>query len=295
MWQSMGHSVCQPTVQVMRLCRAALKIPAKSSVPPRSPLYKLRPLPTPSESTLPQVLIPLHFNSFRSNTYRKNGEGSLRPASKFANSSLPPRHSSARAAVLIHFDLRPRGATDRALAHPQVLSLPLLDVSPQISENTATLSPFAATLTGRVKPKSCVCDSYKKHRGGGGSSAPPRPSPTAPQLPQLVIPRESRDLLFYSGLSDHGPRIKAHEPLGSSARLCDLCASALSFSVFRCHAPRRFPICSTHWPTTQRAIPPPSTFNFRLSTLSIHHSLFPTHSQLTAPPCSRTDNDSPRP
>ena len=167
----MGHSVCQPHIQVMRLRRAVLKIPAKSSVPHRSPLYKPRPLPTPSESTHPQLLIPLHFKSFISNTYRKPGRRSLLEAPKFVNSSLPPRHSSTRAAVPVRLDLRPRGATDRATAHPQVLSLPLLGASPQVSENTATLSPFAATLTRRVKPKSCVCHSYKKHRGVGGHRA----------------------------------------------------------------------------------------------------------------------------
>ena len=170
MWYSVaidGAYRLPAPVHVMRLRRAALKIPAKSSVPPRSPLYKLRPLPTPSESTLPQVLIPLHFKSFISNTYKKPGRGTLLEAPKFVNSSLPPCHSSTRAPVPVRLDLRPRGATDRATAHPQVLSLPLLDVSAQISENTATLSPFAATLTGRVKPKSCVCRSYKKTPGGG--------------------------------------------------------------------------------------------------------------------------------
>jgi len=164
----------------MRLRRAVLKIPAKSSVPPRSLLYKLRPLPTPSESTLPQLLIPLHFKSFISNTYEKTGRGPLRPAPKFVNSPLPSRHSSTRAAVLVSLDLRPRGATDRATAHPQVLSLPLLDASLQISENTATLSPFPATLTGRVKPKSCVCHSYKKTPGVGILRA---------TLPKIVIPK----------------------------------------------------------------------------------------------------------
>jgi hypothetical protein len=37
----------------------------------------------------------------------------------------------------------------------------------QLIENTATLSPISATLTSRVKPKSCVCHSYKKHPGWG--------------------------------------------------------------------------------------------------------------------------------
>src|ERR1700676_66291 len=36
-----------------------------------------------------------------------------------------------------------------------------------IIENTATLSLVFATLTGRVKHKSCVCHSYKKHPGWG--------------------------------------------------------------------------------------------------------------------------------
>ena len=75
----------------MRLRRAVLKIPPKSSVPPRSPLYKLRHLLTLSESTLPQVLIPLHFKSFISNTYKKPGGGTPLPAPKFVNSSLRTR------------------------------------------------------------------------------------------------------------------------------------------------------------------------------------------------------------
>ncbi len=55
----------------MRLRRAVLQIPAKSSVPPRLPFHKNHSLPTPSQSTLPQMLIPLHFNSFSSNAYKK--------------------------------------------------------------------------------------------------------------------------------------------------------------------------------------------------------------------------------
>jgi hypothetical protein len=55
----------------MRLRRAVLQISAKSSVPPRLPLHKSRSLPSPSQSTLPQLLIPRHFNSFSSNVYKK--------------------------------------------------------------------------------------------------------------------------------------------------------------------------------------------------------------------------------
>jgi hypothetical protein len=42
-------------------------------------------------------LIPLHFNSPRINTYKKPGRGSLLPAPKVCNSSLPaPRRRSER-------------------------------------------------------------------------------------------------------------------------------------------------------------------------------------------------------
>ena len=59
----------------MRLRRAVLQIPSRRSVPPQLPLYKNRYPLTRPESTLPQVLIPLHFISFISNTYKKPGGG----------------------------------------------------------------------------------------------------------------------------------------------------------------------------------------------------------------------------
>jgi hypothetical protein len=56
----------------MRLSRAVPKIPTKSSVPPRLPFHNNQFLLIPSQSTLPQLLIPLHFNSFRSSVYKKS-------------------------------------------------------------------------------------------------------------------------------------------------------------------------------------------------------------------------------
>jgi hypothetical protein len=83
----------------MRLHCAVLEIPAKSSVPPGSPLNKPRSLSTHSESTLPQTLIPLDFISFISNVYRKPGEGHSVPAQKFVNSSLAVRRSCEHARI----------------------------------------------------------------------------------------------------------------------------------------------------------------------------------------------------
>src|ERR1700686_5409583 len=71
----------------MRLRCSVLQISPKPAVPPRLPLYKSRhSLPRP-ESTLLQVLIPLHFNSFISNTYKKPGGGPHSEASNVGNSS----------------------------------------------------------------------------------------------------------------------------------------------------------------------------------------------------------------
>ena len=81
--------------QVMRLRRAVLQTPARSSVPPMSPIHKPRLLPTPSKSTLPQRLIPLHFNSFISNTYKKPGRGSSFPLQSFTIRHSPLAPSAA--------------------------------------------------------------------------------------------------------------------------------------------------------------------------------------------------------
>jgi hypothetical protein len=134
---------------LMRPRRAVLQTPPKSPAPPRLPFYKSCPPPTRSKSTLLQLLIPPHFNSPRINTYKKPGRGSLLPAPKFCNSSLLPYRLCSLATVPV----TPFSAT--------------LAGHSQLTENPATLSPAFATLTRRVKHKSFVCHSYKKHRGWG--------------------------------------------------------------------------------------------------------------------------------
>ena len=160
----------------MRLRRAVLQNPPKSSVPQRLPLYNNCPLLTRLESTLLQVLIPLHFNSPRINTYKKPGRGPLPKAPKFCNSSLPapclcsvlPRHIS-----LATIPVTPFPAT--------------LAYHSQLAENPATLSPLPATLTSYVKPNPCVCHSYKKHGGWGTHLNRKSPSAPTPQLSLLTV------------------------------------------------------------------------------------------------------------
>src|SRR5580704_86855 len=145
--------------------RAVLQTPPKSSVPHRLPFYKRCPPPTRSKSTLLQLLIRLHFNSPRINTYKKPGGGSLLPTPKFYNSSLlvyPER--CGRGPCL------PRSLVAR---HSSLATVPVTPFSAtltghsQLTENPPTLSPAVATLTRRVKHKSFACHSYKKHRGWG--------------------------------------------------------------------------------------------------------------------------------
>ena len=117
--------------QLMFPRRAVLQIPAKSSVPPRLPIYKFRSTLTPSKSTLTQLLIPLHFISFISNTYKKPARGTLPSASKFCNSSLHAIPSCERlptpanlmlSFTCAHFPSRPgctpfRGITALSVPH----------------------------------------------------------------------------------------------------------------------------------------------------------------------------------
>jgi len=166
----------------MCLRRAVLQIPAKSSVPPRLPFYKICSLLTHSESTRLHVLIPLHFNSPRISTYKKPGRGSLLPAPKFCNSSLPTchpicSHSKARNLHPLSSSPLPFNLKLSIVNCPPLTRFPVaLTATSQRTENTSTLilgpanvdaassiSPLLATLTentgGGVPPKSPVSSS----------------------------------------------------------------------------------------------------------------------------------------
>src|SRR5579872_2158131 len=143
MIRALGLSVPAP---LMRARRAVLQIPPNSSIPPRLPFYKSCPPLTHSKSTLLQLLIPLHFNSPRINTYKKPGRRSLLPAPKFYNSSL-----------LVYPERRGRGARRLcSFAKVPVIGFATATGHPQFTENTPTLTPLLATLTENT-------------RGGGAS------------------------------------------------------------------------------------------------------------------------------
>jgi|SRR5580704_15389623 hypothetical protein len=99
------------------------------------------------------------------------------------------------------------------------LSVTLTD-TPQLHENKTTLSPAFATLTHRVKPKSFVCHSYRKHRGVGYPSlADPASFRSRCFTPANGLP--SRFLPAHSSLFSlfHGKREKLIPFLSCSSAL----------------------------------------------------------------------------
>jgi hypothetical protein len=150
--------VCAP--QVMRLRRAVPKIPPKSSVPPTLPLYKNPPLLTHSESTLLQLLIPLHFISSRINTYKKPGGGYPAPGPKVLQLvttqgptispllvSPSPVYPESRSATLL-----PR-AKSWGTSHLQ------------LTENKAALNSASAYLDAASSISPLLATLTEKHRG----------------------------------------------------------------------------------------------------------------------------------
>jgi hypothetical protein len=78
----------------------------------------------------------------------------------------------------------------RRLSAPLTPLFATLANTVQATENTATLSPFPATLTSHVKHKSFVCHSYRKHGGWGAPCIDP---PTS--FP--CLPEESASISFH--------------------------------------------------------------------------------------------------
>ena len=92
---------------------------------------------------------------------------------------------------------------------------------PQGTEKSATLSLAVATLTSRVKHKSCVCHSYKKTPEGGGLNviklSNEASSPACAERSRREQPSGARNLsgqLFTrhgSQVTGHGSRDTSHE------------------------------------------------------------------------------------
>ncbi len=143
---------------LMRLRRAVLQIPARRLPPPRLPFYKIRSLLTCSESTLPQMLIPLHFNCPIVNTYEKPGRGSFLRAPKFCNSPMrAPRGRSEPGSNLSVCSARSALCKSTHQYHSMGLTRPLFSYSYALfctaqSVNSFPLNHFRTLST--------------KHRGG---------------------------------------------------------------------------------------------------------------------------------
>jgi hypothetical protein len=158
-------------LQAMRLRCAVLKIPAKSSVPSGLPLNKKRSLRTHSESTLPQLLISPHFNSFRCNAYKKTGEGEGRPRPKvlqlvtsrflFLRARTNPRNPNPLCALL-HNSRIPRGVGYLRVGQPIFLAVLYRGV-PRIKGHGARLTEHAPRphqSSGTVAPQPAKCQNH---------------------------------------------------------------------------------------------------------------------------------------
>jgi len=111
-----------------------------------------------------------------------------------------------RTGSLTHTD--PQAPPAQKCTHLSPLAAPLTDHS-QLIEETITLNLIFATLTDRVKHKSFVCHSYKKHPGVGYPLSP---------LITLYSPRTT----YYPPLTTHGrlytpSAINLDRPLRSNA------------------------------------------------------------------------------
>jgi hypothetical protein len=148
----------------MRLRRAVLQTPVKSSVPRGLPLHNSRPRPTRSESTLLHLFIPLHFNFPIINTYKKRGGGCPSADLKVSQPvTTPPASNELRGNARHVFNL------GLSTVNPRPLSPFLATLTSRLQnvENKTTLSPAVATLTGYITHKSFVCHSCRKTPGWG--------------------------------------------------------------------------------------------------------------------------------
>ncbi len=223
----------------MRLRRAVLQSPAKPPVPPGLPLYKNRHSLTRPESTLLQLLIPLHFISFISNTYKKPGGGTPSSTSKVCQLVTP----SSKFVI-------PSEARNLLFPPSVALSLP----------HYLFTSPASGPTHKLPQPQSPLCFTSQFPVYPWGRS-------TAPSPP--VIPSGARDLLLLSSLSGRrfslatasnltaqGARITGH-----GARFTKRLPRASGFSAFLSSARIATGTCPA-------ATPPPGSKRTNRSALS---------------------------
>lgn len=176
---------------VMRPRCAVPKIPTKSSVPLKLPFYNSHLFRKRSESTLVEVLIPLHFKSPRISVYKKLGE------------RLPPSRTKVLQLVTTHESLcwsRRTRHNPNSIAHFRTLSVtrgvyPLsqrtlreqMEVRPKLFPRFPQPNVCAHAGNAATRFLSCVYLITRGHPGGGG---PPHPS--QPPLSSLRAPRARR-------------------------------------------------------------------------------------------------------
>src|SRR5208282_870224 len=105
----------------------------------------------------------------------------------------------------------------------------------QTAEKSATLSPAFATLTRRVKHKSCVCHSYKKHPGWGmplfsADSVPSALKSTCATTPVDPADANHRPLIHPEARRFYPQRRRPSAPLSPLVTILDALDAASSLS-----------------------------------------------------------------
>ena len=134
-----GFDFC--SFPILFLCLHNLTSPLRNSKAVQPPQIAVQPLISTIPCKLLNILANLMIKSF------------MLPSQPNHTSNRPRRLFAHRRSPLALAPVTPFVAT--------------LAAASQLAENSATLSPFAATLTRRVKPNPFVCHSYKKHPGVG--------------------------------------------------------------------------------------------------------------------------------
>jgi hypothetical protein len=195
------HGVYPCFLQAMRLRCAVPKIPTISLISRWLPLYKVRLFQTHSQSTLLQVLIPLHFNSPRISVYKNPGEGvpPLYPKNlqlvTTATTSYRARTNSRNPNpryALLHGSLDTRGVGSRVAIHH----------SPALSEVEGSLAiiPFRITSFAHPHPLTAMESHVCKKLSGVGSALRARIYLLSSDASRLVTP-----------LTETFPRIRRYQ------------------------------------------------------------------------------------
>src|SRR5271155_99921 len=149
----------------------------------------------------------------------------------------------------------------------------------QTADKSATLSLAFATLTRRVKPKSCACHSYKKHPGWGMPLFSANSVPSALKSTRALSPTDPSDanhppVVYPEARRVYPQRRRPTAPLSPLVTILDALDAASSLS----------PVFATLTKNTRGGVPPSLSANSVHSALNSTRALSPDNPFAVASP-----------